>query len=96
MATFKAKAFRFREEEWKERGTGLLKFLKHKISGLIRIVMRAEKTGKCLLNHRVLKQNGACKLEKLQTSNKAWTWIASDFSDQVASLETICVKLLSE
>lgn len=36
--------FDAQSKEWKERGRGDVKFLKHKESGRVRIVMRQEKT----------------------------------------------------
>ena len=49
----RAKLFRFAKEsnEWKERGTGDVKFLKHKESGKTRIVMRRDQTLKVCANH---------------------------------------------
>lgn len=49
----RAKLFRFDKEasEWKERGTGDVKFLKHKQSQKTRLVMRRDKTLKVCANH---------------------------------------------
>lgn len=53
--TFKmrAKLFRFVREtsEWKERGTGDVRLLKHKENGKTRLVMRRDKTLKVCANH---------------------------------------------
>ena len=38
-------------KEWKERGTGDIKLLKNQATGMIRAVMRQEKTNKLVLNH---------------------------------------------
>lgn len=40
LAKFRSKIYRWRGE-WKERGVGELKFLKHKKTNLIRILVRA-------------------------------------------------------
>ena len=48
----RCKAYRFDAEEWKERGTGDVKVLKHKTTSRCRIVMRQEKTMKLVLNHQ--------------------------------------------
>ena len=47
------KLFRFDKEntQWKERGTGDVKFLKHREKGKIRLLMRREKTLKVCANH---------------------------------------------
>jgi len=37
--------------EWKERGTGNAKILRHKKSNLIRVLMRRDKTLKICANH---------------------------------------------
>ena len=49
----RAKLFRFTKEEleWKERGTGDVRLLKHKQTGKIRLVMRRDKTLKVCANH---------------------------------------------
>ena len=53
--TFKmrAKLFRFDREgrEWKERGTGDVRLLKHAENGKTRLVMRRDKTLKVCANH---------------------------------------------
>lgn len=53
--TFKmrAKLFKFDREsrEWKERGTGDIRMLKHKENGKTRLVMRRDKTFKVCANH---------------------------------------------
>lgn len=49
----RAKLFKFDAEtkEWKERGTGDVKLLKHKENGKTRLVMRRDKTLKVCANH---------------------------------------------
>lgn len=49
----RAKLFRFVKDdlEWKERGTGDVRLLKHKQTGKIRLVMRRDKTLKVCANH---------------------------------------------
>ena len=53
LSARRAKMFRMDKEsnEWKERGTGDVKFLKHKGSGKIRLLMRRDKTHKICANH---------------------------------------------
>ena len=38
----RCKLFRWDADQWKERGIGTMKLLKHKINGSIRLVMRRE------------------------------------------------------
>ena len=49
----RAKLFRFIKDssEWKERGTGDVRLLKHKENGKTRLVMRRDKTLKVCANH---------------------------------------------
>lgn len=49
----KAKLYRFDKEgnQWKERGTGTVKLLRHKESQKVRLVMRQAKTLKICANH---------------------------------------------
>lgn len=55
MTHRRAKLYRFASEndppEWKERGTGDVKLLKHKEKGTIRVLMRRDKTLKICANH---------------------------------------------
>ncbi|CAN4102192.1 unnamed protein product [Withania somnifera] len=49
----KAKLYRFDKDgnQWKERGVGTVKLLKHKETGKVRLVMRQSKTLKICANH---------------------------------------------
>lgn len=49
----RAKLFRFDRDskEWKERGTGDVRLLRHKENGKSRLVMRRDKTLKVCANH---------------------------------------------
>ena len=53
MFKMRAKLFKFVKEstEWKERGTGDVRLLKHKENGKTRLVMRRDKTLKVCANH---------------------------------------------
>jgi len=46
----RAKLYRFRDDEWKERGLGLVKIYKHKQTGKSTCVLRQEKTLKVVAN----------------------------------------------
>ena len=48
----RARLYRVVGAEWKQRGTGDIKILKHKTTGRFRVVMRQEKTLKLVANHR--------------------------------------------
>ncbi|KAA8496124.1 Ran-specific GTPase-activating protein [Porphyridium purpureum] len=76
----RAKLFRFNTEsqEWKERGTGDVRFLKHKETGKIRLLMRREKTLKICLNHYV---NTTAELQENFGSDRSWMWNAIDYAE---------------
>ncbi|KAF5892096.1 E3 SUMO-protein ligase RanBP2-like isoform X1, partial [Clarias magur] len=87
----RAKLFRFEAEtkEWKERGIGSLKILKHKTSGKYRLLMRREQVLKICANHyittdMVLKPNAG--------SDKSWVWYAMDYADEMPKTEQLAIR----
>jgi len=87
----RAKLFRFDngENQWKERGTGDVKFLKHKDTHKIRLLMRREKTLKVCANHYVLPH---LKLEENVGSDRSWVWTTTDHSEEPATKETLAIR----
>ncbi|XP_059577016.1 ranBP2-like and GRIP domain-containing protein 4 isoform X2 [Alligator mississippiensis] len=85
------KLFRFDAEisQWKERGVGNLKILKNEDNGKLRILMRREQVLKVCANHLI---TTTMNLKPLSGSDKAWMWLASDFSDGDARLEQLAAK----
>ena len=73
-----------------------MKFLKNKQNNLIRVLVRAEKTHKVVVNHLLQAKDIFCKLEQLKTSNNAWTWAAYDVSDEKPETEKFCAKFTSK
>lgn len=64
----RAKLFVFKKDaqEWKERGTGDVRLLKHKVNGKTRLVMRRDKTLKVCANHYsayTTRRGGFCVLD---------------------------------
>lgn len=57
----KCKLYRYENSsnEWKERGLGVVKLLKHKANSKIRLLMRQEKTLKIRANHLGEQQRAA-------------------------------------
>ena len=78
LYSHRAKVFRFTDGEWKERGVGDIKILKHEKTGKVRLLMRRELVLKICLNHYVTTQLVSNFKEK---DTKSWTWGAQDFSD---------------
>uniref|UniRef100_A0A915KVW6 Ran-specific GTPase-activating protein n=1 Tax=Romanomermis culicivorax TaxID=13658 RepID=A0A915KVW6_ROMCU len=95
----RAKLFRFdsicseqysRGPQWKERGLGDIKFLKHKTKGFIRLVMRREQTLTLCANHYVLPN---MKLFPHKGCPKSWMWSTiADFSEAYARPEILAIK----
>lgn len=76
-------------KEWKERGIGDVKLLRHRESGRVRILMRQEKTMKVIINHFMdpkisLSPNGG--------SDSSFVWTAPDFAENSAVDKTFALK----
>ncbi|XP_015598012.1 E3 SUMO-protein ligase RanBP2 isoform X2 [Cephus cinctus] len=78
LYSHRAKLFRFDDsaKEWKERGLGDIKLLKHKETEKLRLVMRRDQVLKLCLNHFVPEN-----LELTPKDDKTWLWYAADFSE---------------
>jgi len=92
--TFKmrAKLFKFVREgnEWKERGTGDVRLLKHKENGKVRLVMRRDKTLKVCANHYVVPD---MKLSPNVGSDRSWVWnAAADVSEGEPEPQTFAIR----
>ncbi|KAJ3214552.1 single stranded nucleic acid binding protein [Clydaea vesicula] len=92
--TFKmrAKLYRFNKDdkEWKERGTGDVKFLKHKVTGKCRILMRRDKTHKICANHYITAE---MSLSPNLGSDRSWVWnTLADISDGEPSQDTLAIR----
>lgn len=92
--TFKmrAKLFKFDRDsrEWKERGTGDVRLLKHKENGKTRLVMRRDKTLKVCANHYVVPD---MKLSPNVGSDRSWVWNATaDVSEGEPEACTLAIR----
>ena len=87
----KAKLFRFRDGQWKERGTGDMKFLRDKKTRQIRLLMRQDKTLKIVANH-YFNDKPYCELIPMAGSDKALVWIANDFSEGKGSVDKLAAR----
>lgn len=87
----RAKLFRFSKElgEWKERGTGDVRILKHKENQKIRLLMRREKTLKICLNHYV---RADVQLKENVGSDRSWVWHGVDYADGEADLSHLAIR----
>ena len=92
--TFKmrAKLFKFDRDsrEWKERGTGDVRLLKHKENNKTRLVMRRDKTLKVCANHYVVPD---MKLSPNVGSDRSWVWnAAADVSEGEPEAQTLAIR----
>ncbi|UZJ52403.1 hypothetical protein CBS101457_001723 [Exobasidium rhododendri] len=88
----RAKLFRFDKEakEWKERGTGDVRILQHKIHQKIRLVMRRDKTLKVCANHYITSD---MKLAPNVGSDRSWVYnVAADVAEGDATSETLAIR----
>ena len=85
----RAKLLRFTSGEWKERGLGDIKILKHEGTGKVRLLMRREQVLKICLNHSVSQQLVSQFTTK---DNKSWIWAAQDFSDGELETSTFALR----
>nr|XP_016482484.1 PREDICTED: ran-binding protein 1 homolog c-like [Nicotiana tabacum] len=90
----KAKLYRFDKDgnQWKERGAGTVKLLKHKETGKVRLVMRQSKTLKICANHLVLP---TMTLQEHAGNEKSCLWHAPDFADGELKDELFCLRFAS-
>ncbi|PNY28171.1 Ran-specific GTPase-activating protein 1 [Tolypocladium capitatum] len=88
----RAKLFKFVKEssEWKERGTGDVRLLKHKDNGKTRLVMRRDKTLKVCANHYIVPE---MKLSPNVGSDRSWVWnAATDVSEGEPEAVTLAIR----
>ncbi|CAL8102112.1 unnamed protein product [Calicophoron daubneyi] len=93
----RAKLFRYDKAEdppeWKERGTGYMKILKHKNTGQYRLLMRRDKTFRVCCNHLI---TSAMELRPNCGSDRAFVWqTVADFADEVAKAESLGIRFPS-
>ena len=77
-------------KQWKERGVGDIKILRHNKTKRSRIVMRREKIYKLCVNHYI---TPSMKLKENAGSDRSWVWsVDADFADGVAKNELLAVR----
>ena len=83
--------FDITSKEWKEKGIGDMKILKHKTKNTYRLLMRRDQVLKVCLNQKIVPE---IKFE-IQ-SDKYIQWIANDFSEGKTVQETLLAKFKNE
>lgn len=77
--------------EWRERGNGEVKLLKHKTTGYVRIILRQDKTLKLRMNHKVA-VTAPAKLTANAGNDKSWVWTAEDFAEEKVETVTFAIR----
>ena len=90
----RVKLFRFRDNQWKERGVGNAKLLRNDTEKKIRFVMRQEKTLKPVGNF-LITELPSCELKPMANSDKAYMWVCNDFSDGEGVLDKLAIRFKS-
>ncbi|RDD38448.1 E3 SUMO-protein ligase RanBP2, partial [Trichoplax sp. H2] len=89
----RCKLFRFDKtaKQWKERGVGEIKILKHTVEeNRFRIIMRRDQIHKVCANHYISKD---MRLEPSLGSNKSWVWYThADYSEGTGNPEQLCAR----
>ena len=88
----RTKLFRYDKDtyQWKERGVGNLKLLKHKVTGQIRVLMRRDQIFKVCANHFL---TADMELKPNAGSHRSWVWHTNaDVSDGEPKAEQLAVK----
>lgn len=92
----RAKLFRWESDTWekekkmwKERGTGDVKFLKHKTTGKVRMLMRREKTMKICANFYT---EPVIELKENAGSDRSWVWQCMDFSEEKEEISVLAIR----
>ncbi|QCE08047.1 ran-binding protein 1 homolog b [Vigna unguiculata] len=90
----KSKLYRFDKDgnQWKERGAGTVKFLKHKATGKVRLLMRQSKTLKICANHLILP---TMSVQEHAGNEKSCVWHARDYADGELKDELFCIRFPS-
>uniref|UniRef100_A0A1A9YUI2 E3 SUMO-protein ligase RanBP2 n=1 Tax=Glossina morsitans morsitans TaxID=37546 RepID=A0A1A9YUI2_GLOMM len=83
----RAKLYRFTEGEWKERGLGNVKILRHLVTKRLRVVMRRDQVLKICLNHALNED-----LEYKRKDDKSWLFAVNDFSEEIMELQKFSLR----
>ena len=87
----RAKVYRYDTEtkQWKERGVGDMKILKHPARNTFRLLLRRELIHKIACNHPVARD---IKLVPMYNSETAVTWFAMDHAEDEPRMERLAVR----
>uniref|UniRef100_A0A1A9VEI3 RanBD1 domain-containing protein n=1 Tax=Glossina austeni TaxID=7395 RepID=A0A1A9VEI3_GLOAU len=83
----RAKLYRFTDGEWKERGIGNVKILRHKESKKLRVIMRRDQVLKICLNHNLNED-----VDYKRKDHKSWLFVVNDFSEEAIELQKLSLR----
>jgi len=87
----RAKLYRWDDNQWKERGLGDVKLIRSQASRKVSLVMRQDSTKKVIANF-LLEEDPLCTLLPHAGSDKAWLWMAHDFSEGEQKREKFAIR----
>jgi hypothetical protein len=82
-----AQLFRWREGEWKERGTGEIMLLRHAEHGTVRFLMWQGRTCKTIAKFDLVETSSSCHLCRHEDDPTTWEWTCVDQSDDCSKEE---------
>ena len=86
----RCKLYRFHERQWKERGVGELKIMKHRSTGRMKLIMRRDIILKLCCNHSL---TSVTEVTQMANTEKACIWFTSaDYSEEDVKEEKLCAK----
>ena len=88
----RAKLYRWRDDQWKEREVGQAKILKHKKTQKYSFILRQDATMKLMAFFHIYGK-GLCALNKLQTAEKSLFWSCVDASEGKPAIEKFCLRV---
>uniref|UniRef100_A0A1B0A9R1 RanBD1 domain-containing protein n=1 Tax=Glossina pallidipes TaxID=7398 RepID=A0A1B0A9R1_GLOPL len=91
----RAKLYRFTDGEWKERGIGNVKILRHKETKKLRVIMRRDQVLKICLNHNLYEDvvNTDFSFSEMNKNPKSFLWGAMNYAEcPEGALEKLAVR----
>ena len=80
LMKMKIRLYRFRDNQWKERGFGICRLLRDRSKRRVHFLMRQDKTKKPVASFS-LADSPLCELTPMADTNAAWVWLAMDSSE---------------
>jgi hypothetical protein len=88
----RAKLYRWADDQWKERGVGDCKLMRHRENNKVSQIVRQDQTKKVIANF-VIEEDPLCQLLPHAGSDKAWVWMTHDFSEGESTRTRFAMRL---